>query len=91
MATLIVMVGLWVLLGLAMAKLAGRLWPDSLPIGANGDLIVALLSTVITGLLDWYVVSLLGMEGLLRFVIALTEPPLVALFILWLLRRLKKD
>jgi hypothetical protein len=52
---------------------------------------VAIIASVITGLLDWYVLPLIGITGTLRFVAAVLEPAIVALFVLWIMRIIKKE
>jgi uncharacterized membrane protein YeaQ/YmgE (transglycosylase-associated protein family) len=90
MATLIVMIIIWVVMGALIGVLAGSIWKGERPYGENGDYIAAVAATLITGFLDWYVIPLLGMDNLIRFIAALTEPPLMALFVLWAMRRFKR-
>jgi len=91
MATLIVMIIIWVVMGALIGVLAGSIWKGERPYGENGDYIAAVIATVITGFLDWYVLPLIGIEGLVRFIAALTEPPLMALVVLWAMRRFKRS
>ncbi len=87
---LIVMIVVWIVIGLVIGLLAGSIWKGVRPLGEAADYLISIAATVITGLLDWYVVPLVSEEVVLKLVAALIEPPLVALFVLWLVRRLKR-
>ena len=87
---LIVMIAVWIVIGLLMGVLAGLIWEGERPFGEAGDYLLSIAATVITGLLDWYIVPLVSEEAVVRLIAALIEPPLVALLVLWLVRKLKK-
>ena len=87
---LIVMIAVWIVIGLLMGVLAGSIWKGERPIGEAGDYLLSIAATVITGLLYWYIVPLVSEEAVVRLIAALIEPPLVALLVLWLVRKLKK-
>ena len=87
---LIVMIVVWIVLGLLMAILAGSIWKGARPFGEAGDYLISIAASVITGLFDWYLLPLINIEGLVKFIAAIIEPPLVALLVLWLVRKLKK-
>lgn len=88
--TLLIMIALWLILGLIVGAAASTIWKEARPYGETGDYAVAIIASIATGLLDWYVLPLLGIEGFIRFVVALTEPPLVALLALWIMRKAAK-
>jgi uncharacterized membrane protein YeaQ/YmgE (transglycosylase-associated protein family) len=87
---LIVMIVIWIVIGLVMALLAGSIWKGERPLGEAGDYLISIAASVITGFLDWYILPLLNIEGAVKFIAAILEPALVALFILWLVRKLKR-
>ena len=87
---LVVMIAIWVVIGLLIAALAPNIFKGDRPYGDTMDYIVSIVATVITGLLGWYIMPLLKIEGALRFAVALSEPPIVALLVLWLMRYLKR-
>ena len=45
-----------VVVGLIMGAVAGYIWKDNRPYGARGDYIIAVITTAIVGLFDWYVI-----------------------------------
>lgn len=90
MSTLLVLFAIWIIIGLLIGALAGSIWKEARPYGEVTDYAISVVVTVLTGLADWYVIPLLGMEGAIVFIAAVIEPPLVALFVLWLLRYLKR-
>jgi len=87
---LIVMIVIWVVIGLLMGLLAGSIWKGVRPIGEARDYLLSLSASVVTGLLGWYIMPMFKVTGALRFAIAIVEPALVALLVLWLVRKLKK-
>jgi uncharacterized membrane protein YeaQ/YmgE (transglycosylase-associated protein family) len=88
---LIVMIVIWIVIGLVMALLAGSIWKGVRPLGEVGDYLISIAASVITGFFDWYILPLLNIEGAIKFIAAIIEPALVALFVLWLVRKLKRN
>ena len=89
MEILLVIVGM-VVVGLIMGAVAGLIWKDDRPYGAAGDYIIAVITCVIVGLIDWYVIPAMGYSDILRNIGLLFEPALGALLVLWLIRKAKK-
>ena len=87
---LVVMVAIWIVIGLLVGLFAGNLWSGRRPLGELADYGISIVATLITGLADWYILPLLNIDGVVKFAVAIIEPPIVALFILWLVRKLKK-
>ena len=79
-----------VVVGLIMGFVAGLIWKDNRPYGASGDYIIAVITAVIFGLVDWYVIPAMGFSDTMRNIGLLFEPALGALFVLWLVRAAKK-
>ena len=82
---------IWIVIGVLVGALADPIWKGRRPYGEIADYIVAIIVTVVTGLLDWYVLPLIGIKGTFKFVIAVIEPALVALFALWIMRIIRKE
>jgi uncharacterized membrane protein YeaQ/YmgE (transglycosylase-associated protein family) len=87
---ILILVVAMVIVGLIVGVLAGVIWKDNRPIGVRGDYIASVISTVITGLLDWYVIPAMGFSETLKWIGVALEPPLVALLVLWIIRKAKK-
>ena len=85
------MIGAMVLVGTLMGFIAGLIWKDDRPIGVGGDYIVAIISAVVMGLIDWYVIPAMGFSDTMKWMGILTEPALTALLVLWLIRVAKKN
>jgi hypothetical protein len=88
--TVLILIGSMVLAGILVALAAGVIWKDNRPIGVQGDYIVSILSTVIIGLLDWYVIPAMGFSDSLKYIGVAVEPVLGAFFVLWIIRRARK-
>ncbi len=91
MASLIILLIIWTVLGIVIGFVAGSIFKGKRPYGLTGDLIAALASELGVGLADWYFVPKLfpDMARGLVFGAALVEPLLTALIVLWLMRYFK--
>lgn len=88
---ILIVIGAMVLVGLLMGFFAGLIWKDDRPIGVRGDYIVAIISAVVMGLIDWYLIPALGFSETIKWLGIITEPALGALLVLWLIRVAKKN
>lgn len=87
---ILILLVVMVVVGLVMGWVAGLIWKDNRPIGVQGDYIAAVITAVIVGLLDWYVIPAMGFsQGLVYLGLAL-EPPLGVLLVLWIIRKAKQ-
>ncbi len=89
MQILILLVAM-VLVGLLMGAIASLIWKENKPLGTAGDYIVAVISAVIIGLLDWYVIPAMGFSNTMKYLGVAMEPALGALIVLWIVRKVKK-
>ena len=89
MAVLILLVAM-VLVGLLMGAIASLIWKEDKPLGAAGDYIVAVVSAVVIGLIDWYVIPAMGFSSTIKYLGVALEPALGALLVLWVVRKVKK-
>ena len=80
-----------VFVGLLIGFVAGLIWKEDRPIGVNGDYLVAVVSAVVIGLMDWYIIPAMGFSETLKWVGVISEPALGALAILWLVRVAKRN
>ena len=87
---LIILLVAMVLIGLLMGWIGGLIWKDNRPLGVKGDYIAAILSTIIIGLMDWYLIPAMGFSNSLRNLGVALEPALGALLVLWIIRKAKK-
>ena len=85
------MIGAMILVGLLIGFVAGLIWKEDRPIGVRGDYIVAVISTVVIGLIDWFIIPAMGFSDLLKWLGIIFEPALGALAILWLIRVAKRN
>jgi uncharacterized membrane protein YeaQ/YmgE (transglycosylase-associated protein family) len=88
---IVFVIGAMVLVGLLMGFIAGLIWKDNRPIGVGGDYAVAIISAIIIGLIDWYIIPAMGFSETMKWLGILFEPALGALLILWLIRVAKRN
>ena len=86
----IILVVAMVLVGLLIGWVAGFIWKEKRPIGMQGDYLTAVITAVLIGLIDWFVIPAMGFSDSLRNMGVALEPALGALLVLWLVRVAKK-
>ncbi len=87
---IIILIGTMTVEGVIIGFIAGLIWKENRPFGVKGDYIFAILSTIVIGLLDWFVIPAMGFSETMKLIGVIFEPPLGALAVLWLLRIAKK-
>ncbi len=86
---LVILVVAMIVVGLLMGWVAGFIWKGKRPIGVSGDYIASVITAVVVGLIDWFVIPALGFSDNLRNLGVVTEPALGALLVLWIIRKAK--
>ena len=86
----IIVISAMIAVGFLMGYLAGLIWKDNRPIGVRGDYIAAILSAVVMGLIDWFLIPAMGFGDAIRLLGIILEPPATALIVLWLIRKAKE-
>ena len=79
-----------VLVGLLMGAIGSLIWKDNQPLGAAGDYLVAVITAIVIGLIDWYVIPAMGFSNTMKYLGVAMEPALGALAVLWVVRKVKK-
>jgi uncharacterized membrane protein YeaQ/YmgE (transglycosylase-associated protein family) len=79
-----------VLVGLLMGAIGSLIWKENKPLGAAGDYVVAVISAIVIGLMDWYVIPAMGFNNTMKYLGVAMEPALGALIVLWIVRKVKK-
>jgi uncharacterized membrane protein YeaQ/YmgE (transglycosylase-associated protein family) len=75
--------------GLIMAYIAGFIWKDERPTGVPGDYIVGVVTAIVVGLLDWYLIPAMGFSEIWKYVGIALEPALSVLIVLWIITKAK--
>jgi uncharacterized membrane protein YeaQ/YmgE (transglycosylase-associated protein family) len=87
---ILILIGIMIIVGVIVGFIAGFIWKNNRPIGVKGDYLVAILSAIVIGLLDWFVIPAMGFSNTMRLLGVIIEPPLGALAVLWVIRIAKK-
>lgn len=87
---IVILIVAMIVVGLIAGWLAGPIWKNKRPIGARGDYIAAVITAVVVGLIDWYVIPAMGFSTTMRNLGVALEPFLGALIVLWIIRVAKK-
>ena len=88
---ILILIVVMVILGLIVGWVAGLIWKDNRPIGVRGDYILAVVVTVVAGVVEWYLIPALGFSDWIKYLGVLFEAPLIALLALWLVRVAKRN
>jgi uncharacterized membrane protein YeaQ/YmgE (transglycosylase-associated protein family) len=87
----LILIVVMVVVGLLMGWVGGLIWKDNRPIGVRGDYIASVITAVVVGLLDWFVIPAMGFSDTMRNLGVAMEPAISALIVLWLIRVAKKQ
>jgi uncharacterized membrane protein YeaQ/YmgE (transglycosylase-associated protein family) len=87
---IIILIVAMVIVGLVIGFIAGLIWKNNRPIGVAGDYIASVITTVIVGFMDWYLIPALGFSDTLKIIGIIFEPALGALLVLWIIRKAKQ-
>jgi uncharacterized membrane protein YeaQ/YmgE (transglycosylase-associated protein family) len=87
----VILVAVMIVVGLLIGWIAGFIWKDNRPIGVSGDYIASVITAIVLGLIDWFVIPAMGFSNNMRNLGVATEPALGALIVLWLIRVAKKN
>jgi uncharacterized membrane protein YeaQ/YmgE (transglycosylase-associated protein family) len=92
MLGLTVLLVIWIIMGLIIGNYASGIFKSERPYGLGGDVIISLITTVLVGVMGWYVAKtyMPGFTGIPLLLGQLIEPPVSALIVLWLIRYFKK-
>jgi uncharacterized membrane protein YeaQ/YmgE (transglycosylase-associated protein family) len=86
---LVILIVVMVVIGLVIGALAPKIFKGEAPFGSRGDYIASVLSTVIIGLMDWFVIPAMGFSDTMKYLGVALEPALGAVLVLWLIRKAK--
>jgi len=73
--------------GLLMGWVAGFIWRDRSSSDARNDYIASIITAIVIGLIDWFVIPAMGFSDNLRNLGVALEPALGALIVLWIIRK----
>jgi uncharacterized membrane protein YeaQ/YmgE (transglycosylase-associated protein family) len=76
-----------VVVGLLMGWVAGFIWRDRSSSDARSDYIASIITAIVIGLIDWFVIPAMGFSDNLRNLGVALEPALGALIVLWIIRK----
>lgn len=77
-----------IVVGLLIGWVAGFIWKERSPDDARRDYVASVITAVIVGFMDWYIIPAMGLEKWKMLAVA-TEPALGALLVLWVIRKAK--
>jgi uncharacterized membrane protein YeaQ/YmgE (transglycosylase-associated protein family) len=79
-----------IIVGVVMSYVAGLIWKDDRPFGKQGNMVASIVTCILVGLLDWYVIPAMGFSDTLKYVGVAIEPALGVLLVFWLIRRARE-
>jgi len=86
---IVILVVAMIVVGLLMGWAGGLIWKDNRPIGVRGDYIASVITAVVVGFMDWFIIPAMGFSDSLKYLGTAIEPGLGALLVLWIIRKAK--
>lgn len=87
---IVILIAAMVVVGLIAGWVAELIWKDKHPLSKRNIFIVAIISAIVVGLMDWFVIPAMGFSTSLRNMGVAMEPFLGALLVLWIFKAAKK-
>jgi uncharacterized membrane protein YeaQ/YmgE (transglycosylase-associated protein family) len=87
---IVILIVAMIVVGLIVGWLAGPIWKNKRPIGVRGDYTASVITAIVIGLIDWYVIPAMGFSDSLRNLGVALEPAIGALIVLWIIRAAKR-
>ena len=87
---IIILIAAMTAVGAVIAVLAGMIWKDNRPIGVSGDFIASILTAIVMGFVDWYLIPAMGFGETIRWLGVILEPPAASLIVLWIFRKARE-
>jgi len=87
---IVILIAAMVVVGLIAGWVAGLIWKNEHPLGKKNVFIVAIISAIVIGLMDWFIIPAMGFSTSLRNLGIALEPFLGALLVLWIFKAAKK-
>ncbi len=90
-SSLVILFFIWIVMGLGLGYYATSIFKGERPYGLSGDLIAGLVTAIVVGLLDWFIVPMIfpTMGQTILLLAGILEPLLSVLLVLWLMRYIK--
>ena len=86
----LIIVGIMTVIGIVIGFIANFVWKENRPIGVKGDFIAAILSCIVFGLGEWFLLPALGFNQTVKLLGTFIEAPIIAFAVLWLIRYIDK-
>lgn len=86
---ILILVAAMVVVGLIMTYVSKLIWKDELPVGMPNAYIVGIVTTIVVGLLDWFVIPAMRFSDTLKYVGVALEPALSVPLVFWIIKKAK--
>ena len=83
---ILILIVAMVIVGAVVGALASKIFKGERPKGAQADYIIAIITAVVVGLLDWFVIPVMGFGDTMKFLGVVLEPAISAVLVLWIVR-----
>jgi hypothetical protein len=88
---ILIIIGIMIIAGIIIGTIAGLIWKDNRPLGVKGDYAIAVLSSIVFGIAEWFLIPALGFNQTMKLLGTFVEAPIISLGILWLIRYIYKN
>ncbi|HZD56393.1 MAG TPA: hypothetical protein VE136_06710 [Anaerolineales bacterium] len=87
---IVILILIMLVVGVIIGWLAGPIWKGQRPIGTSGDYLAAVITAIVVGLIDWFVIPAMGFSNTMKYLGVALEPAIGALLVLWIIRLAKQ-
>jgi uncharacterized membrane protein YeaQ/YmgE (transglycosylase-associated protein family) len=84
---LLILIAAMIAVGLVVGWAAGLIWKGERPLSVRNEYLVAVISAIAIGLLDWFIIPAMGFSDTIKLLGVAFEPALGALLVLWVIRK----
>ncbi|MCK5634726.1 MAG: hypothetical protein KAI06_06550 [Anaerolineales bacterium] len=86
---ILILIAAMVVVGLIMTFVSKLIWKDELPVSMNAAYIIGVVTAVVVGLADWFVIPAMGFSDTVKYVGAALEPAASVPLVLWVIKKAK--
>jgi hypothetical protein len=83
----VILIAAMAAVGLGVGWAAGLIWRGERPMSVRNEYVVAVISAIAIGLLDWFIIPAMGFSDTIKLLGVIFEPALGSLLVLWIIRK----
>ena len=86
---ILILIAAMVVVGLIMTFVSKLIWKDELPVSVTAAYIIGVVTAVVVGLADWFVIPAIVDSDILKYLGIALEPALSVPLVFWIIKKSK--